>query len=58
MLYDLHFTQFERRKEGMSIGKSVDSGNNLVARIGGSGSFTSMVVSIRIRIITSNKASQ
>ena len=34
MLYDLHFTQFERRKEGMSIGKSVDSGNNLVARIG------------------------
>ena len=43
MPYDLHFTQFETRKERMSKGKPVDSGNNLVAGIGGVGSFTSMV---------------
>jgi len=43
MPYDLHFTQIETRKERMSKGKAVDSGNNLVAGIGGIGSFTSMV---------------
>ena len=43
MPYDLHFTQIETRKERMSKGKAVDSGNNLVAGIGGIGSFTNMV---------------
>ena len=43
MPYDLHYTQFETRKERISKGKPVDSGNNLVAGIGGVGSFTSMV---------------
>ena len=43
MPYDMHFTQIETRKERMSKGKAVDSGNNMVAGIGGVGSFTSMV---------------
>ena len=43
MPYDLHHTQIETRKERISKGKPVDSGNNLVAGIGGVGSFTSMV---------------
>ena len=43
MPYDLHYTQIETRKERISKGKAVDSGNNLVAGIGGVGSFTSMV---------------
>ena len=43
MPYDMHYTQIETRKERMSKGKAVDSGNNMVAGIGGVGSFTSMV---------------
>ena len=41
--YDMHHTLIETRKERIAKGKQVDSGNNLVAGIGGLGSFTSMV---------------
>ena len=43
MPYDMHKTLIETRKERMSKGKAVDSGTNMVAGIGGLGSFTSMV---------------
>ena len=43
MPYDMHQTLIETRKERISKGKPVDSGTNLVAGIGGLGSFTSMV---------------
>lgn len=40
--YDKHHTEIETRKERMEKGKTVDSGNNLVAGIGGLSSFSSM----------------
>ena len=43
MPYDMHKTLIETRKERMNKGKAVDSGTNMVAGIGGLGSFTSMV---------------
>lgn len=43
MSYMAHKTVIETRKERISKGKAVDSGNNMVAGIGGLGSFTSMV---------------
>ena len=41
--YDLHHTAIETRKERMSKGKKVDSGNNMVAGAGGLTSFTDIV---------------
>ena len=43
MPYDMHHTQIETREERMKLGKNVDSGNNMIAGIGGLGSFGGMV---------------
>jgi hypothetical protein len=41
--YDKHHTAIETREERIKLGKNVDAGNNMVAGIGGLGSFGGMV---------------
>ena len=41
--YDMHHTQIETREERMKAGKNVDSGDNMVAGVGGLTSFGGMV---------------
>ena len=41
--YDQHHTEIETREERIKLGKNVDAGNNMVAGIGGLGSFGGMV---------------
>ena len=41
--YDQHHTEIETREERIKLGKNIDAGNNMVAGIGGLGSFGGMV---------------